>query len=266
MASKLRLEEKKQAGLWPPRRAVILGCGGIGSNLWDLIANQTAVNAKMTAHGNPMPHVTDFILLDGDAVEAKNLARQSFYPEHVGMGKAEALVSKWSPFLSEYGVNTEYKREWLTEDSNFFQDQDIVLAGFDNNTSRLILNNIFAPRGKNLLKNVIVISGGNADTLVTVQVMVKTQNKIQTATLEHRHPEITKPEDKHPRHAECTSEEGMANDPQLFRANQHAADLMFNYFINALEARFLDNCGVWFDVGNFNFRKEDIPDKEVIIE
>jgi hypothetical protein len=259
-------ERTKEAGLWCPDRVVIIGCGGIGSNLWDLIAHQTYYSAKLSKQGYYQPYVSSFLLVDGDAVESKNLFRQSFFARHVGMGKAEALSDKYSRELKSVNILVEFQRAWLTENSTFLNENDMILFGVDNNASRKILNDMISPKRKNMFKNIIAVNGGNTDSLVTVQLMVKTRGKIDTATFEHRHPELTNPGDKHPRHVECTSAQGMAEDPQLYRANQHAADLMFNIYQNALECRFVDFCGIWSDVSNMNFRKDAIPDSEIVIE
>lgn len=258
------VDQKIEAGLWCPFRAVMIGCGGIGSNLWDLIAHQSFYSAKLSKMGKYLPFVNKFLLVDADTVENKNLFRQSFLSRHVGMGKAEALADKYIRQLESVGISVETKQEWLTESSEFIQDRDLVLLGVDNNASRKILNDMVSPIRQNKFQNLIALNGGNTDTLATVQLMVKTLGKITTATFEHLHPEITNPEDKHPRHTECNSITGMLEDPQVYRANFRAAELMFNIYQNALESRFVDFCGIWSDVGDMSYRKEDIPQKEVI--
>jgi molybdopterin/thiamine biosynthesis adenylyltransferase len=260
----IKVQEKQLAGLWFPKRVVIIGCGGIGSNLWDLIAHQTYYAAKLSKQGNLRPYVDNFLLVDADSVELKNLFRQSFFSKHIGMGKAEALVDKYSNQLSDFDITINSKREWLSESSLFLCERDLILLGVDNNASRKVLNDMISPIRENKFKNIIAVNGGNSDTLATVQLMVKTMGDIKTATFEHMHPEITAPQDYHPRDVECTSAAGMAEDPQLFRANVRAAEIMFNIFQNCIECRFADFSCIWADVGSLNFRKEGIPETEVI--
>jgi len=74
-------------------RVLLAGCG-LGSNI--------AVLATRTGFSN-------FILADGDAVEASNLNRQAFRKEHVGQNKAEVTAS----LINE--INPEAKTQTIPE-------------------------------------------------------------------------------------------------------------------------------------------------------
>lgn len=262
----LSIKKNKVVKCFVPDRVVIIGCGGIGSNLWDLIAHQTYYTGKLIREGAHLSMCKRVLLVDADSVEAKNLFRQSFFTKHIGMGKAEALADKYYRQLKEVGVVVEHKRAWLDKDSDWMNEYDMVMLAVDNNASRKILNDKISPKRMDHFTNIVAINGGNTDSLATVQLMLKVDGEIRTASFEHMHPEITNPEDKHPTDQECTTSSGMINDPQTFRANQHASDIMFNIFQNILEARDIDYSMVWADVGKMEFAKDPIPEKEVIIE
>lgn len=260
---------KRAVRLWHPNRAVIIGCGGIGSHLWDFIAQEMWARSELNKTPNyqysMQQVVKNFVLVDNDAVESKNLFRQSFFPEHVGMSKAEAMASKYSRALTAHDIKVESKKVWVDEKTDFFQSGDIILLCVDNHATRKMVNDCIHPsRGTVSLNNTILVNGGNTDTTVTVQVMAVTANKIATASLEHMHPDISNPDDKHPRDVSCMDREASVKDPQLFRANLMAATQMFQIFMNALERREIDYCELWMNVGDQSFRKVDIPVSEVL--
>lgn len=246
------------------RRTVIIGCGGIGGHLWDWIAHETWSRAKLNDldSGKYRRFCDNFLLVDNDVVEEKNLFRQSFFPEQVGMPKAEALASKYKQELENYGIYVDHKRAWLDEESDFLQENDLILLCVDNHSTRKIINDMLKSKR---YCNIVLINGGNRDSLVTVQVMIVANKYITTASLEHMHPEISNPEDEHPRNASCLNIQSAAEDPQLFRANLMAAMQMFQIFINALDRGTADFCELWIDVEKSTFRKEPIPEKEIII-
>lgn len=69
-----------------PQRITIavIGCGGTGSALM-----QNLMPYLAHRHGDPLVRI---ILCDGDTVEEKNLARQVFFEDQVGLNKAMALA------------------------------------------------------------------------------------------------------------------------------------------------------------------------------
>lgn len=60
-------------------RVGFVGCGGLGSNGVMLLARSGVQN---------------FVLLDDDSVDASNLNRQHYFPQHIGMPKVEALAEQ----------------------------------------------------------------------------------------------------------------------------------------------------------------------------
>ena len=63
-----------------PQRVLLVGAGGIGSHLTDLLCRGL--------HG----HALDLTLMDGDVVEERNLAHQRFQPNDIGRAKADVLA------------------------------------------------------------------------------------------------------------------------------------------------------------------------------
>ena len=76
-------------------RVGLAGAGGLGSNC-----------AMMLARSG----ITQFVLVDGDVVDASNLNRQHYFPRHVGDSKVLALSEQ----LRELGdMHIDARRVWL---------------------------------------------------------------------------------------------------------------------------------------------------------
>lgn len=73
---------------------VVVGCGGNGSRVVNLLAQQMYSNKN----------ITKLTLYDNDTVETKNLTRQLFYEFEVGENKAVALADRYKML---YGINIE---------------------------------------------------------------------------------------------------------------------------------------------------------------
>ena len=128
-------------------------------------------------------HGDDFTLaiVDGDAVESGNLARQVHAIEAVGMNKAEAMHTA-------YPHRTIAITEYLGEKNidKLIQDGTTVLITVDNWPVRKRIENHVAA-----LKNAIVINGGNELHTGSVQVWDRTDGKDVTPPIGFLHPEMT---------------------------------------------------------------------------
>ena len=88
----------EQASLLASACVGIAGAGGLGSNC-----------AVMLARSG----VGRLIVIDGDAVEERNLNRQHYFPRHIGMRKAEALAEQIAELAPQTAV--EALPLWLDE-------------------------------------------------------------------------------------------------------------------------------------------------------
>ncbi len=96
----------------------VIGCGGVGS--W-------AVEKLMKWKPNHL------WLIDGDVFEEKNMDRQLFDEDHLGMNKAEALAEK-------HGINGDCTNQYFTLESaerETLESDDILLCCADNHACRL---------------------------------------------------------------------------------------------------------------------------------
>jgi tRNA A37 threonylcarbamoyladenosine dehydratase len=159
---------------WIVRRIVIVGCGGIGSHLWDMLAREMYNRREHT-------YTTDILLIDADVVEEKNLGRQSFGVADIGLPKAEALARRYKKHLEDNGISVKAERSWLSTDTELLKQDDVVLLCVDNNKTRKMLNDYIL----DFYGNICAINGGNRDHLVTTHIMLKSNYKVVTAPFEH---------------------------------------------------------------------------------
>lgn len=103
----------------PSRPYYVIGAGGIGS--W--VIPQLA----MLLTPSDVIHV-----VDKDILEEKNLARQLFRPEHIGMSKAKAICD----IYGHVGPKMIPVEEWLTEGVDWVKENAIILVCVDNHEAR----------------------------------------------------------------------------------------------------------------------------------
>lgn len=117
---------------------LVMGCGGTGGNF----LKEFARFLHSDGAGNNRVQVT---VLDGDVVEKKNIARQPFTEEDVGMNKAEAFCQA---IYEVYGLSFHsYSRyvENVWELKRICADGSIpvLIGAVDNHAARKIMHDFF---------------------------------------------------------------------------------------------------------------------------
>jgi len=116
-------------------RVVIVGCGGLGANILNLLTRAGAGYIRV---------------IDGDKVESGNLHRQVLYTERDvldGVNKAQVAVQRVSEFNSEVILEARVARLSARNADELLSDVDLILDGTDNFESRYIIND-FAVKTK----------------------------------------------------------------------------------------------------------------------
>lgn len=108
-------------------KIAIIGAGGIGSNLLDLIAPSMA-RCKLN---------TTIHLIDDDVVEEKNLGHQRFTHEDIGKVKVSALASRHSKYETVNVIAHEYP----LRDGKQIEEYDIIVIAVDRPEPRKIVHN-----------------------------------------------------------------------------------------------------------------------------
>ncbi len=102
----------------------IAGCGGIGSNL--------AVNLVRAGVGR-------LVLVDHDRVELRNLNRQSYFLDHVGCPKVEALSTVLQLINPEVTLDVRFSRLEAGLASVPFRDCDALVEAVDARETKVML-------------------------------------------------------------------------------------------------------------------------------
>ncbi len=214
-----------------PERVVLIGCGGIGSQLAGPLTRYLA--------SRPVPQPL-LVLVDGDAFEAGNLSRQACVVGDLGTNKAEALAR----VARSVGLPVAVVTEHVTPDNvgHLVREGDIVLLAVDNHAGRALLDRHVAT-----LADATLISGGNDETDGNVQVVRRRDGWSVDGHLVEIHPEIGEAAD-----AELSREPGcqvMAPErPQLLVTNLMVASAMLNALWQVVERGSVPYSEVYLDV------------------
>lgn len=179
-----------------------------------------------------MKPIPELFLIDGDVIKDKNCERQ-FFKGVVGKTKANALaeiVAAKFPEVPVHPIASFLNKDTLRAHRNMWLKAPVlILAGLDNNDSRCILEDQV-----NLMKDVVLISGGNEVTDGQVHIFARKSRKNLTPTLTQIAPEVRHNRGVAPGTAGHCLEEG-ASDPQtalINRAVSVAMEMSLGYFMN----------------------------------
>lgn len=185
-------------------RIFIIGAGGVGSWLTPTLRMLTK-----STH--------EIILVDGDKLEAKNLDRQLFSDQDIGLNKAFALSRKYE------GVKPMEK--WFSMGVFAHEPDDWLMVCVDNNAARTEALHVADADGCK------VIIAANEVHSAEAYYYTRDWRKSHLDPREY-YPEITKDDGENPlaRRAGCTGE-AQAAKPQLVSANFMAASLAQHLFV-----------------------------------
>lgn len=219
-------------------RVVLIGLGGIGSNLAEPLC-------RMLAHSFKNDFSGQVVLIDGKAYREHNTERQ----KAIAFENKAAVSSSW---LSESfpTLILEPKQVFIDEDNIYgliFED-DLVLMGCDNHATRKMVSDHIAT-----LDNALLISGGNELYDGNIQIFWRKDGKNMTQPLTWRHPEIASPKGKHPSELSC-DELSQKGEPQILAVNMTAATLMLNAFTLYWLTGDIPYNEIYFDIKTGNIR------------
>ncbi|HYN50784.1 MAG TPA: ThiF family adenylyltransferase [Thermoleophilaceae bacterium] len=212
-----------------PERIVLVGLGGIGSQLLPSLVRYLAFRPE------PRPLL---VLVDGDAYEPGNRTRQVFPETAIGTNKAEALAKVYR------GLTVQAVADYLTEANvaEIIRDGDAVLLAVDNHWSRFLIDRHLAG-----LEEVTLISGGNDETDGNVQLVRRRDGQFVDGSLAEIHVEIGRATE-----AEFAARNGCERQveerPQLVATNLMVASAMLNCLWAVLERGSVSYSEVYLDV------------------
>jgi len=212
-----------------PERIVLVGLGGIGSQLLPSLVRYLAFRPE------PRPLL---VLVDGDAYEPGNRTRQVFPESAIGVNKAEALAEVYR------GLTVQAVADYLTDANvaTIIRDGDLVLLAVDNHWSRFLVDRHLAG-----LQEVTLISGGNDETDGNVQLVRRREGQFVDGSLAEIHVEIGRATE-----AEFAARNGCERQaeerPQLVVTNLMVASAMLNCLWAVLERGSVSYSEVYLDV------------------
>lgn len=212
-----------------PERIVLVGLGGIGSQLVPSLVRYLAAKPE------PRPVL---VLVDGDAYEPSNRTRQVFPESAIGTNKAEALAEAYR------GLTVHAVADYLTEANvaTVIRDGDVVLLAVDNHWTRFVVDRHLAT-----LDEVTLISGGNDETDGNVQLVRRGDGEFVDGGLAEIHAEIGRATE-----AEFADRNGCERQaeerPQLVVTNLMVASAMLNCAWAVLERGSVSYSEVYLDV------------------
>jgi len=212
-------------------RVVLIGCGGIGSQLLDPLCRYLAHRPE------PQPIL---VLVDGDLFEAGNLNRQACSRRDLGTNKAEALAR----VARDFGIGCQAIGERVDESNvrQIVREGDVVLLAVDNHRTRALVDRHVAS-----LDNATLISGGNDETDGNVQLVRRRDGWSVDGHLVEIHPEIAEAADAEEQH-EPGCQVLAAERPQLLVTNLMVASAMLNALWQVVESGSVPYSEVFLDV------------------
>ena len=197
-------------------RTILIGAGGTGSLLARPLQHYLIASSK---------NDYELIIVDGDLVEVKNLARQLFHPDDVSKSKAERLAA------SLLGHPTVISG-WLTDElaANLFKPHDRVILAVDNYGVRKLVDEIAVT-----MDDFTVINPGNERWTSTCQVHIRREGKNITPRISYMHEEISDSAFEIPREAADCQVRALTGEEQTIAANMMAASMALNAMVQVTE-------------------------------
>lgn len=188
-----------------------IGAGGTGSHLIG-----PALTYLETYHAH-RKEPWQYVIIDGDNFETKNMSRQLFDPAYVAVNKAEALAAMYQ----RYPVRAIPRFIGAEDLQTIMTDGDTVFICADNHSIRRLVQDRALE-----LEHCIVINAGNETTDGNVQMFVRSGGQNKTPPITFLHPEIVYigEEDRAP--MSCQQAAELPGGAQTILANQQAATWM----------------------------------------
>ena len=120
------------------KKLIVIGCGGIGSPLAELLIRGGFQN---------------LILVDNDIIEQTNLQRQMFFENEIGKSKAKTLKNHLLKINKNANIEAYQDRVSLSNIDNFSNNVDLIIDATDNFESRIMINFYCEQNNKTWLYN-----------------------------------------------------------------------------------------------------------------
>lgn len=232
MANKKILHETK---------IVVVGTGGTGGILSGKLARYIYGKTSNLANLD----YYELILIDGDRVEEKNIARQPFSKDDIGRYKADCLQEAYKEFFDinctsntdfiddcdEFSKICKYTKKFS---SSYTVKRHLIIIGcVDNHRARQTMDKFFYLADVPANNDILYIDSANEFDWGTVICGYKDHEGIKIPPRSFFFPDILKSKEK--KASELSCGEVNVSAPQHFATNEQAALLCFTAIINFME-------------------------------
>lgn len=201
----------------------VIGCGGVGGCLLNVIPRYLAHLKDFT------PNLT---VVDGDSYTNENSERQEF--TRLG-NKAEVTAERLRKQHPSLLVSPVTKYITTINVALMVKEGDVAFCCVDNHATRKLLSDHCET-----LKNVVLISGGNAEFDGNIQVHIRKDGVDVTRPITYLHLDIQKPKDENPGERTPGCDALVQSAPQYLATNNLVAALMFKHLDFYLRGKFVE--------------------------
>lgn len=245
-------KEKKEVKKVVERYTItVIGSGGTGTFFLKEFTHFLARNQKA------QECIHRLVIADGDVVEEKNLDRQCFVREDVGMNKAALFADILNGAMQQYGVSDSFKAKWeaypnyvTSKDTlkELMRDKDsstyslggtsyssyketltlnipIIIGCVDNNAARLMMEEVF-----NVTDNCFLYDAGNEFQTGEVNYAHRLNGKTISYEKSRSFPGMLSGDKRHVTEMSCT--ELNVSAPQHFITNMTAGYHLLRGMVN----------------------------------
>ncbi len=137
-------------------KVLIIGCGGLGSNVSNILVRTGFIN---------------FTIIDFDKVELKNLNRQQFFTSDIGKNKVDVLkknLLEINPELKIKSINKELDNKKLENIIKTY-DPDVVIEAVDKEYTKTMIFETTLKMGKTLITASGVAGYGDVENIKIIR-------------------------------------------------------------------------------------------------
>lgn len=210
-------------------KLLFVGAGGTGTYVLKEFSRYLLDNDLIKSR------ISGMAVLDGDIVEAKNLKRQAFVEEDIGLNKAsvmaEVLNDSFGLKFQSYGtyLTSVEKTGKIMESLGSKYDVEVIISCVDNHGARLMLEEYFST----VPENAVYIDAANEFSDGECVVAVKAGGKILSPCRSHYYPHIKEGDTRNVTEMSCEELNNVA--PQHILANMQSALFVLANLVNLLE-------------------------------
>jgi len=219
-------------------KIIVVGAGGTGSYFLKEFSRYLYQNDKA------LNHIFEMCIIDGDEVEGKNLKRQAFIEDDIGLPKSVVMASALNDAFSLHWTGFDQyllRAEELEDDCYDGNVIPIIVGCVDNHACRLVCEEFF-----NNHESCIYYDSANEFSSGEVVFAVKKDGVVLSPLRSSIFPDIKKGDLRNVEEMSCTELNEVA--PQHIAANMNAGLILLNAMTTLFEDGIVTGGMTLFDI------------------